>query len=386
MRLHVDRVQNLTGFTVCNVPKDYYCWVLAASSVTSDEPEFYRYIEQLSSIFLNGEGYRTNVNTIHNFLILIHRDLSADIYINDFLIEIEMLSKRSVQAGTVITDGDIADIRQVRFPEINTQNSDQVICCFKVGWKFGLYFNFLGQNEVYDVQLVQSALGRLYRYLSFQSVYQSLESETHFRQMVNDGWFPFIEILGEEYKTLALTYQNEKFTYDDTVRELLDKFDEARVKRMTEKWWTKPSFQKKQLLLQAGIDAFLQRNDNGNINCIKNLYTEAEGIMRLLYFEDTGKSNRISLEELIRYIGDLAEKRTAGDGQSLLLPQEFLAYLRTSIFANFDLETNTVDLSKHSVGHGAAVAEVYTPERALQALLTLDQIYFCLPSPPNEAE
>ena len=115
MRLHVDRVQNLTGFTVCNVPKDYYCWVLAASSVTSDEPEFYRYIEQLSSIFLNGEGYRTNVNTIHNFLILIHRDLSADIYINDFLIEIEMLSKRSVQAGTVITDGDIADIRQVRF-------------------------------------------------------------------------------------------------------------------------------------------------------------------------------------------------------------------------------------------------------------------------------
>ena len=75
--------------------------------------------------------------------------------------------------------------------------------------------------------------------------------------------------------------------------------------------------------------------------------------MRLLYFEDTGKGNRIGLEELIRYIGDLAEKRTAGDGQSLLLPQEFLVYLRTSVFANFDLETNTVDLSKHSVGHGA---------------------------------
>ena len=361
MRLHVDRVQNLTGFTVCNVPKDHYFWALASASLTSDEPEFYRYIEQLSDIFLNGEGYRTNVNTVHNFLILIHHDLSADIYVNDFTIEIEMLSKRSVKAGSLITDRDIADIRQVRFPEINIQNSDQVICCFRVGWKFGLYFNFLGENEALTLASMQTTLGRLYRYLSFQSVYHSLESETHFRQMVTDGWFPFIEILGEEYKTLAITYQNEKFTYDDTLRELLDKFDEARVKRMTEKWWTKPSFQKKQPLLQAGIDAFLQGNDSGYINCIKNLYTEAEGIMRLLYFENTGKGNRIGLEELIHYIGDLAEKRTAGDGQSLLLPQEFLAYLRTSVFANFNLKTNSVDLSKHSVGHGAAVAEVYTP-------------------------
>ena len=347
---------------------------------------FYRYIEQLSNIFLNGEGYRTNINAVHSFLVLIHPNFSADIYINDFPIEIEMLSKRNVKEGAVITDSDIADIRQVRFPGIEIRESDSVVCCLKVGWKFGLYFNFLGPDGRFDIASLQSKLGQLYRLLSFQYVYRSLESKAHFEEMVKDGWFPFIEILGEEYKTLTHVYQNKKFTYDNTVGELLGTFDESRVNRITDKWWMKPIFQKKQQLIQAGIDAFLQGEESGYINCIKNLYTEIEGIMRLLYFEDTGKGNRIGLEELIRYIGDLAEKRTAGDGQSLLLPQEFLAYLRTSVFANFDLETNTVDLSKHSVGHGAAVAEVYTPERALQALLTLDQIYFYLPSPPNEAK
>lgn len=35
-------------------------------------------------------------------------------------------------------------------------------------------------------------------------------------------------------------------------------------------------------------------------------------------------------------------------------------------------------MSRHSVGHGAAAATAYTMERALQALLTLDQVSFYL--------
>lgn len=386
MRLHVDRVQNLTGFTVCNVPKDHYFWALASSSLTSDEPEFYRYIEQISTIFLNGEGYKTNVNTVHSFLILIHRDLSADIYINDFPMEIEMLSKRSMKAGAIVTNSDIADIRQVRFPGIDIQESDSVICCLKVGWKFGLYFSFLAPDGRSDTASLQSKLGQLYRSLSFQYVYRSLESETHFSEMVKDGWFPFIEILGEEYKELAHTYQNHKFTYDDMVSKLLDKFNESKIKTITEKWWEKPIFQEKQEVLRAGIDAFLQANKSGYINCIKNLYTEIEGILRFLYFKDTGKGNSVRLKELIGYLADISNQRTAGDAKSLLLPREFLEYLTTNVFANFDLETGIVDLSRHSAAHGIAAGKDYTQVRALQTLLIFDQIYFYLPSPPNETE
>ncbi len=385
MRLIVDKVKSLTGFTVCNVPKEHYFYALASASLTSDDANFYRFIEQLSSTYLNGLRFHLdgkerllNVNDIHSFLILIHPDLSAHIYINDFPMEIEMLSKRSIESGTVVTESDIADIRQVRFPGVAIQEHDSVICCLKVGWKFGLYFNLLGPANGFDIASMQVNLGRLYRTLSFQYVYQSLESETQFEEMLKDGWFPFIEILGNDYKTLAGTYENEKFTYDDTVGALLDSFDESRVRRMTEKWWENCIFQEKQHLLQAGIDAFQQGTESGFINCIKTLYTEIEGVMRYAYFKDTGKGDGVKLKELILHLTDVGQQRVASDSQSLLFPGMFLNYLNGSVFTQFNLETGMVDVSRHSVAHGAAAEEDYTSVKALQALLALDQIYFYL--------
>ena len=122
-----------------------------------------------------------------------------------------------------------------------------------------IFFNFLGPDGRSDIASLQSKLGQLYRLLSFQYVYRSLESKAHFEEMVKDGWFPFIEILGEEYKTLTHVYQNKKFTYDNTVGELLGTFDESRVNRIADKWWMKPIFQKKQQLIQAGNRCFPTR-------------------------------------------------------------------------------------------------------------------------------
>lgn len=48
------------------------------------------------------------------------------------------------------------------------------------------------------------------------------------------------------------------------------------------------------------------------------------------------------------------------------------------IFKNFDLVKGEVDFSRNSVGHGVAEEEHFTRARALQCILTLDQIYFYL--------
>ena len=42
---------------------------------------------------------------------------------------------------------DIADIYELSFPDIEIQDSDSIICCLKVGWKFLLYFDFLSQGR-----------------------------------------------------------------------------------------------------------------------------------------------------------------------------------------------------------------------------------------------
>ena len=399
MRLYVGNVPNIEGFSVCNVPKEHYFWALSSSRLTSDQPMFYKYIEEISKLFLYPPEYKINVNSINSFLILIHRDSSADIYLDDFPIEIKCRFKRTLKEKTLILDNEIADIVELRFPGIDIQESDKVICCLKVGWKFGLYFNFISNPNLVETEIgslefreqelevsnlvwMQTQLGQLYRYLAFQYVYQSLESEPLFEKMVTDGWFSFVEIIGNEYKSLFETYQNDKFTYNNNVRKLLESFNEQRIKEITDKWWENPFFQEKRDLIQAGIDAFLRGTKSDYINCIKTLYSEIEGIMRSLYFEDTGERTR-NVQKLIDRLIAVGERRTEDD-QSLLLPQYFLNYLTESIFKEFDPTTGEVGLSRHSALHGVASGEDYKPERALQALLTLDQIYFYLPTPPNE--
>ena len=399
MRLHVGNVPNINGFSVCNVPKDHYFWALSSSRLTSDQPVFYKYIEEISKIFFHPPEYKLYVNSLYSFLIFIHRDLSADIYLNDFPIEIKCRSKRTLKEKELILDNDIADIIELRFPGIDIQESDKVICCLKVGWKFGLYFNFvrnpnlvqkeIGSSEFEEVELevsnivkMQTQLGQLYRYLAFQYVYQSLESEPLFKKMMADGWFPFVEILGNEYKTLFENYQNDNFAYDDEIRVLLGSFNEPRFKKITDKWWENPFFQEKRELLQTGIDAFLRGTQRDYISCVKNLYPEIEGILRSLYRADH-EEGTYRTQKLLEHLLEVGKQNVADD-RSLLLPQDFLKYLNSSFFKDFDPATVTDDLSRHSVAHGAASEKGYSAEKALQALLTLDQIYFYLSTPSNE--
>ena len=221
-------------------------------------------------------------------------------------------------------------MRELRFPGIEIKESDSIICRLKVGWKFGLYFDFLGPDRTLDITSMQLALGQLYRSLTFEYVYQSLKSKPHFEEMVNDGWFPFVNILGNEYKTLTDTYQNEKFAYDQKIKQLIESFDESRVTEITEKWWENHFFLEKQRLLQAGIDAFLMKSDSGYINCVKTLYTEIEGILRDIYFAQIGK-NKTSTQDLINHLIAVA-MHNVEDVQSLLLPKQFLEYLTSYIF------------------------------------------------------
>ena len=115
--------------------------------------------------------------------------------------------------------------------------------------------------------------------------------------------------------------------------------------------------------------------------CIQKL----KGLCAFCIFEDTGQGNRIGQEEFISHLIAVGEQ-TAGDANSLLLPQQFLKYLTESVFTSFNVETGTVDLSRHSAAHGVATGKDYTAERALQAILTLNQIYFYLPALSNKTE
>lgn len=369
IHFHLDAVQDIAGFSMTNIEKEHYAWILTRAATNSDEPEFYKYIEQLSNPVFNRVGVFSNA--VYQFLILIHNDLSADLYINDFPVNIEIMAKYDMKKMSLVTQRDIVDIRRLGLPNIKILQTDKVIYCFKVGWKFGLFFDL---NRELDTDAMSLTLGTLYRYLSFQYVYEVLENETKFEEMIRDGWFPFIEIIGSEYKALSEAYQ-DKFDFQSRIEKLVASFDRTRIEKITNKWWGKQIFEDKREILQAGINAFLQGDNEGYINCIKTLLSEIDGIIRLQYLSDTGKGKEVKSPELLMHLVDKG-KTKSGSESSLLLPLPFLKYLKDIVFSHFDLETGQADLSRHSSSHGVAKAEAYTRIKALQSILVLDQIYF----------
>ncbi|NQU83466.1 MAG: hypothetical protein HQ536_02030 [Parcubacteria group bacterium] len=383
INFHFEKVTNLSGFAAENAKGVNTIKVLTRALLTSDDPNFHIYSEQISNVFLN--KIQISPNDVYQFLVIIHEDLSADLYINNFQVALEVRTKREVKQGEIITQSDIADIGKVRFPHITITEMDKVIYCFKISWRFGLFFDLSPRvqpadtphfipTEKLDVEEMSSSIGELYRYLSFYHVYKVLESDSQFEEMMNDGWFPFTEIIAGEYKKLSETYQN-KFDFENKIKHFVNEFNDERIKKLTNKWWKNEIFNNKKALIEAGINAYLQNTSEGFVNCIKNLCTEMEGILRELYLTETGKGNNVNSNELINYIIEKAKNKT-GSGYSLLLPIPFLKYLQNAVFSNFNIESGNVDMSRNTSSHGVAKPEQYTKDRALQLILILDQIYF----------
>ena len=371
MKMHFDKVENVLGFLISNTKEGENTDVLTKAIITSDEPQFYPYIYQISAIFLNKNDIC--VDSVYQFLVIIHQDLSADTYVNDFQVVSEIVVKKDITKGDTVRESDIADIRSLKFPEIEIIDSDKIIYCFKIGWKFGLFFDLdrgkpLALNDLYQ------QIGALYRYLRFQYVYNLIETEPHFEEILKDGWFPFIALLGNEYRTLIEIYQN-KFDFDSRINNFLNTYDRLRLNRMINKWWNKQVFQEKQQILEAGVNAYLLGTNYDIINCIKNLYSEIDGIIRKQYFKDTGKGQYVKTRDLLQYVLNKGLQKSETD-ISLFLPRQFFKYLSDIVFNNFDLKTGEIGFSRHSVCHGIASATAYTKMKALQAILILDQIYF----------
>lgn len=86
---------------------------------------------------------------------------------------------------------------------------------------------------------MQRDLGMLYRRLKYRDLYDAIADETVFSRLVAAGWFPFVEILGSEFRGLANTCE-AGFELDEEEAKILARFDAERVERMFSRWMTKP--------------------------------------------------------------------------------------------------------------------------------------------------
>ena len=68
------------GFAVSTIMPGQCGWLLTKGFFHSEQPEYYQYLEKISSIYLNNVVW---VHNIHSFLLLLHPDETADLYIRD---------------------------------------------------------------------------------------------------------------------------------------------------------------------------------------------------------------------------------------------------------------------------------------------------------------
>ncbi|MDY6839825.1 MAG: hypothetical protein SWH78_17845 [Thermodesulfobacteriota bacterium] len=73
-RQHFKKVENFAGFALETAKPGEMLKVQTYGTLISDDPLFYTYIDQISSIFLKD----ILVNSIYQFLVVLHEDLTAD--------------------------------------------------------------------------------------------------------------------------------------------------------------------------------------------------------------------------------------------------------------------------------------------------------------------
>jgi len=343
-------------------------------ALTSDEALFQKIIGNLAATIehaARSAGSYKPLDRAQTVLLILRPDNSGELWIDTAAMCTYSALRRPgpMAAGTVLFEDDIADVTGIWFPLVQVGPKDRILCIFREGWRFGLYFDFNPDGDL-AIEVAKRALGSLYRKMRYADLYATLAHEPTFDGLVSVGWFPFLELMSGEFRTLSAAYE-AGFELEEAEQALLAKFEEARLERMFQRWMARPHLKDKELILRPAINAFIAREP---VSVIKNVLSEIEGVMAEAYFQSKGERTH-RIEKLLTFVISLAEKR-AGSKDTLFFPVEFGKYLKNYIYAGFSPGDLRGAGSRNAVGHGAVPADEYTMIRALQALLALDQLAF----------
>lgn len=149
--LKIDRIE-ISGFSASSAEPGEQVKLAVVEHRVSTEPLFYVYAIQLFNIIARQVKESTGkvlvTDNINRALLIINKDHSARLYVNDFEETAKIKPSRDIKAGEAVFLSDISEIQAVGFSGIDIQPTDRVVYLARAGFIMGLYFNFTGEIEL----------------------------------------------------------------------------------------------------------------------------------------------------------------------------------------------------------------------------------------------
>ena len=310
-------------------------------------------------------------STIDHFLAVIHRDRSADIYVNELKLILEIRPKRAIKAGEKVFEDDIVDVQKLNFGNVQIPDDTGVIFIFSEGWRKGLYYDLAplhDSNTMRDYN-IKELLGHYYAYVNHQDIFRLTEDE--WQILFDQQWFLFITLTKSIRKQIVNRIQNQD-QIDDLLNSIaahVSKSKEEMLSRWENNLHIKPHFD----LIKHAFDRYVEQD---YMSATAILYPQIEGIMRTHHIT-SGNPEKLKHDNVVS--SALDARKSEQHEFSPLLPHKFETYLKKVYLAHYDPKKPSVPVSRHSVSHGDAAPEDYSLKAATIGLLILDQLFFFLP-------
>ena len=339
---------------------------------SEDGDKFISRLEMVSDL-LNRipDNRRPNPSQVDHMLAVIHKDKTADLYINELSIIAQVQIKKKVEAYQPVYESDMADIRSLKFDGVEIPDDAGLVFLFSVGWRKGLFYD-LGPfcpnlNYTRDYNL-DNRLGELFAHLVFRDRLKI--SDDAWKNLFAQGWFPFAALSPSLLKEM-MSYVENGWEIDDLLPKVTDEVKES-LSKWIEQWAKNSSYNDHISLLRTAAERFFGADYHSAVSLV---YPRIEGILRNapLSHEPEKKVTQERLAETTVKVGLSA----AGTPMMPFFPEKFQQYLKEVYFQDFD-PNRPAGASRNTVGHGVAPEDAFSEKSSLIGFLILQHISYFL--------
>ncbi|EHU0328794.1 hypothetical protein QX213_03925 [Vibrio vulnificus] len=336
----------------------------------SEGREFIRKAEGVVNRILSKLPVSISPNDVKTLVVIINKNLEADVYINECDVIAEAVISKSVNKGDPVTKNDLYHIHSVNLSDIKFPSDCSYIILLTNGWDRVFYYDFgptIGSDEKklidYDVNRFLG-LG-----LSASLFFEMFDlSSKEWEKIINTGWFPFSYLTYEQQENLI-----NHIKYDWDMSSIIDGINDTFIGGKDE--WLEALNANEAIRKHLNlVSKALTHHMNGDYeSAIHLLYPRLEALLREDFISKNPGMQGRKQQILANHIGT----NISGYSHHLsrYFPEKFSEFILKSYFKDFDPDVESDFVSRNSLSHGSVGDSALTLSSSIVGFLILDQIH-----------